>query len=95
MKTPGFTDHPEKNQYVDGERDGWIAPEEVASVMVNLCSDKSYPGGTILEVNGSGIARSVNCLNDAGPPLGPGITPSFAHLGIDEVKDFINKDRSH
>lgn len=78
-------------QYVDGDKEGWISAEAVAAVMGSLCENKSYPGGTILEVGWNGTVRKVNPLNDPGPS-GLGTRASNADLGIDEVRSFIKKD---
>ncbi|KAH2597773.1 hypothetical protein KXV63_004967, partial [Aspergillus fumigatus] len=81
IKTPLWTDHPEKLKMVDDKADEWVTPEEVAEVMLALIQqdsvseiigDKSgqgtqFPvqGGTILEVSKS--VRAVSPFNDPGP----------------------------
>ncbi|KAK2756544.1 hypothetical protein FQN54_005437 [Arachnomyces sp. PD_36] len=81
IKTPLWTEHPEKLKMVNEETDGWVTPEEVAEVMLALVqrdviSDAdgmrtddgktiSIAGGTILEV--SKVVREVTAYNDPGP----------------------------
>lgn len=81
IKTPLWTEHPEKLKMIDEEKDGWVTPEEVAKVMLALVErneinqadgmrtvgGKTIPiaGGTILEV--SKEVREVAALNDPGP----------------------------
>ena len=50
VKTPLWTEHPEKLKIVDPERDTWVTPEEVAREMIRLMEDPELVGGTILEV---------------------------------------------
>lgn len=81
IKTPLWTEHPEKLKMINEEKDGWVMPEEVARVMLALVErdeinevdgmptvdDKTIPiaGGTILEV--SRQIREVTTYNDPGP----------------------------
>lgn len=90
IKTPLWTDHPEKLKMVTDGEDVWVTPEEVATVMLALVQqeevgevigDRSgrgpqYPvkGGTILEV--SKTVRAVKQFNDEGPGDRPGNTAS-------------------
>lgn len=41
VKTPLFTDHPEKLRAVDEGKDTWVTPERVAEVMLACVKDKS------------------------------------------------------
>jgi 3-hydroxybutyrate dehydrogenase len=70
--TPLWTDHPEKLKMVNQENPGWIAPEKVAQVMLDLIQKEEHVGGTIIEV-GDNIRR-VEIYNDPGP-LGGGNEP--------------------
>jgi 3-hydroxybutyrate dehydrogenase len=63
--TPLWTDHPEKLKMVNQDNPGWISPEEVADVMLDLIQKEEYVGGTIIEV-GERI-REVSVYNDPGP----------------------------
>lgn len=88
IKTPLWTEHPEKLKMVDDSVDEWVTPDEVAEVMLALVQqeqvgeiigDRSgrgpqFPvtGGTILEV--SKRVRVVNQFNDPGPGDRPGNT---------------------
>jgi hypothetical protein len=68
VKTPlWFKENPEKLKSV-GETDLWIQPSEIAEVMLDLCTNKKYEGGTVLEASGQGRTRVVEIFNDAGPP---------------------------
>ncbi|PQE08501.1 hypothetical protein CJF30_00005366 [Rutstroemia sp. NJR-2017a BBW] len=69
IRTPLWTDHPEKMKFIPDEEDaGWVTPEFVAEVMLSLIEKEEYPGGTILEV-GKGV-REVAAFNDPGPSSG-------------------------
>lgn len=90
IKTPLWTDHPEKLKAIDQSSDEWVTPEEVGEVMLaivqqdkvsEIIGDKSgkgrqFPvqGGTVLEV--SKTVRAVNPFNDPGPFGKPGNTAS-------------------
>lgn len=90
IKTPLWTEHPEKLVMIDDSADVWVTPEEVAEVMLALVQqdqvseiigDRSgrgaqfaVEGGTILEV--SKTVRAVNQYNDPGPGDRPGNTAS-------------------
>jgi NAD(P)-dependent dehydrogenase (short-subunit alcohol dehydrogenase family) len=97
IKTPLWTDHPEKLKMVNDGADEWVTPEEVAEVMLALVQqdqvseiigDRSgkgqqykVVGGTILEV--SKTVREVNVFNDPGPGDRPGNTASD-HGAVEE-----------
>ncbi|KAH8658119.1 short chain dehydrogenase [Xylariales sp. PMI_506] len=80
VKTPLWTDNPEKLANVDQEQDAWVTPEEVAEAMVQ-CMERE-PGGTILEV-GSKAVRPVLAFNDPGPDPHPskGLVTSNSEKG--------------
>lgn len=65
VKTPLFTEHPEKLKAVDQEKDVWVTPELVAEVMLACVKDQSiamYPGA---EAGASGEAVNIqggSCL---------------------------------
>ncbi|APA09596.1 hypothetical protein SS1G_06252 [Sclerotinia sclerotiorum 1980 UF-70] len=68
IKTPLWTDHPEKMAFLskeDPENSYWVTPESVAERMLELVESEKYLGGTILEV-GKGV-RKVEAFNDPGP----------------------------
>ncbi|KAA8647029.1 hypothetical protein EYZ11_005278 [Aspergillus tanneri] len=99
IKTPLWTDHPEKLKMVDEKSDEWVTPEEVAEVMLALIQqdnvseiigDKTgqglqFPirGGTVLEV--SKTVRFVSPFNDPGPGNRAGNTVSDMNVLEDEV----------
>jgi NAD(P)-dependent dehydrogenase (short-subunit alcohol dehydrogenase family) len=61
IKTPLWTEHPEKMSFLDEGKDAWATPEEVAEAMVRCVEDAGLGGGTILEV-GKGQTRRVEAL---------------------------------
>lgn len=65
--TPLWTDNPEKMKMV-GDQPGWVTPEEVARVMLELVEKEENVGGTILEVGNT--VRKVEVFNDGGPKSG-------------------------
>jgi 3-hydroxybutyrate dehydrogenase len=80
IKTPLWTEHPEKLKMINELKDGWVTPEEVARAMLALVeqdeitdggipTDDGKPvpiaGGTILEV--SKRVREVLTFGDPGP----------------------------
>ena len=90
IKTPLWTDHPEKIKMVIDSSDAWVTPEEVGEVMLamvqqdqvsEIIGDRSgrgtqykVKGGTIIEV--SKTVREVKQFNDEGPGNRPGNTVS-------------------
>lgn len=105
IKTPLYTDNPEKLAMIDGLQDVWVEPEEVAEVMVALVerdrmSEKigdyspetqniEIGGGTILEIT-KGRARPVTPYHDPGPS-GPGALASNMAASEQAVKDMLCK----
>jgi NAD(P)-dependent dehydrogenase (short-subunit alcohol dehydrogenase family) len=61
IKTPLWTEHPEKMRFIDEGKDEWATPEEVAVAMLRCLEDEDLVGGTILEV-GKGQTRLVEAL---------------------------------
>ena len=70
IKTPLWTDHPEKMKTVDEDHDVWITPEEVAEQMVACAEDDKIGAGVIWEILKDAY-RKVDWRNDPGPS-GPG-----------------------
>jgi 3-hydroxybutyrate dehydrogenase len=68
IKTPLWTEHPEKMKFISEEDAGWVTPEFVAEAMLSLIEKEEYPGGTVLEVGKS--VRKVTAFNDPGPASG-------------------------
>ncbi|WPH03236.1 Hypothetical protein R9X50_00611300 [Acrodontium crateriforme] len=83
IKTPLWTDHPEKMKMVDLEADTWVTPEEVAERMLNCAEKDDVEGGMVMEVL-KGTFRSVTALNDPGPS-GPGGAVSNGKVMAEEV----------
>ncbi|CAG9982501.1 unnamed protein product [Clonostachys byssicola] len=86
VKTPLWTEHPEKLVNLDQKNDGWVTPEEVAEAMLACVEQDDNVGGTILEV-GKEHTRRVGALNDPGPNLtqGYGIWAGNGSEGDDMV----------
>ena len=61
IKTPLWTEHPEKMQFLDEGKDAWASAEEVAVAMLGCVEDAGLGGGTVLEV-GKGQTRRVGAL---------------------------------
>jgi NAD(P)-dependent dehydrogenase (short-subunit alcohol dehydrogenase family) len=69
VKTPLWTEHPEKLKTFDEEKDTWVTPEEVAEQMIRLMEDPEMVGGTILEVLHN-TQRVVPPFGNPGPGAG-------------------------
>lgn len=83
IKTPLWTEHPEKLKYIDQGKDEWVTPEEVAVAMLRCLEEPELGGGTILEV-GAKQTRTVEMLMDPGPS-GPGHTVSRLLDNYEEI----------
>lgn len=52
VRTPlWFKENPDKLKSV-GEDNVWIEPSEIAEVLLKLCEDPAYKGGTVLKASG-------------------------------------------
>lgn len=71
VKTPLWTEHPEKMAF-RSEEDDWITPEECAQSMLDLAENEKYVGGSIMEIL-KGRSRLIP-LHDEDMPSGPGAT---------------------
>ncbi|KAF2104480.1 NAD(P)-binding protein [Rhizodiscina lignyota] len=91
VKTPLWTDHPEKMIMVDEEKEEWVTPEEVAEAMLKCVESPDVPAGTILEV-GQGYTRKVEPFNDPGPMGRRGIKTSHAEVKSKEVFEWLAED---
>ncbi|KAF2114237.1 hypothetical protein BDV96DRAFT_112435 [Lophiotrema nucula] len=90
IKTPLWTEHPEKNKFLDSSTDEWATPEEVAEGMLRCLEEPELGGGQILEI-GAGQTRLVKMLNDPGPS-GPGHTASKIRDNYTEVFEWLGQD---
>ncbi|KAJ6439278.1 short chain dehydrogenase/reductase family oxidoreductase [Purpureocillium lavendulum] len=90
VRTPLWTEHPEKLVYIDQEKDGWVTPEEVAQAMLDCVEQPLLVGGTVLEV-GKNHTRSVGVFNDTGPDMTPGagMAASNASEGVGMVWEWL------
>ncbi|TKA41827.1 hypothetical protein B0A54_08253 [Friedmanniomyces endolithicus] len=90
IKTPLWTDHPEKLQMLDSAQDAWVEPEEVAEAMLRCCEDDSVVGGWVLEV-GKGQTRNVEWRDDPGP-RGAGMSAGNAETAVGEVFGWLGEE---
>jgi NAD(P)-dependent dehydrogenase (short-subunit alcohol dehydrogenase family) len=90
IKTPLWTEHPEKMTLLDERKDDWATPEEVAEGMLRCLEDGELGGGKILEI-GKGQTRAVEALMDPGP-RGSGHTASNAQKQWEEVFEWLGKE---
>ncbi|KAF1998953.1 NAD(P)-binding protein [Amniculicola lignicola CBS 123094] len=90
IKTPLWTEHPEKLTFIDADKDEWATPEEVAVAMVRCLEDPTLGGGAILEV-GKGQTREVKQLDDPGPS-GAGHTVSRLQDNYGEVYGWLGEE---
>lgn len=88
VRTPLWTDHPEKLAYLEEDRKDWITGREVAAAMLTLLESEDHAGGTVLEI-GKNTLRKVATYNDPGPDFTPGqgmMPPNMAQSGVDIIK---------
>ncbi|KAH6864402.1 NAD-dependent 15-hydroxyprostaglandin dehydrogenase [Alternaria alternata] len=90
IKTPLWTEHPEKMTFIDETKDAWATPEEVAEAMLRLLEETELGGGKILEV-GAKQTRLVEAFNDPGPS-GAGHTVSNLQEQYSEVYGWLQQD---
>ncbi|KAI8948678.1 short chain dehydrogenase [Xylaria longipes] len=67
VKTPSWTEAPDKKHLVGNDRGLEILPEPVAEAMLDLCENPKYSNGTILEVMND-HRRVVPLFNADSPP---------------------------
>jgi len=90
VRTPLWTDNPDKLQYVDESQDVWVTAREVAEAMLKLAEDPEMPGGTILEV-GQRQTRIVPLFGNEGPS-GRGHATSNISKGNEEVIGLLGQE---
>lgn len=94
VRTPLWTENPEKLAMVDESKDAWVTPEEVAAAMLSCVEDPARVGGTILEV-GAGRTREVAVFNDPGPDPRPeaGMILSDGSSGDEQVHAWLKDEK--
>jgi len=94
VRTPLWTDNPEKMANLDLSVDAWVTPQQVAEVMLDCLEGERRVGGTVVEV-GAAHTREVGLFNDPGPDLRPeaGMFTSKGAAGNQEAHGFL-KDSS-
>ena len=65
--TPLWTENADKMKMVS-DKTGWVTPEDVARVMVELVEREDYVGGSVIEIGET--VRRVESFNDPGPIAG-------------------------
>jgi NAD(P)-dependent dehydrogenase (short-subunit alcohol dehydrogenase family) len=70
IKTPLWTEHPEKMTFIDETKDAWATPEEVAVAMLRCLEEAELGGGTILEVGAkqTRLVEALVCIVGTHPP---------------------------
>lgn len=89
IKTPLWTEHPEKMMMLDEARDAWVEPEEVAEGMLRCVADPEIGPGYVMEVL-KGKTRNVDWKMDPGPQ-GPGSSAGNAEKGRAEVFEWLRE----
>lgn len=79
VKTPMVSEVENREEWVDDEKDAFIAPEDVAEAMLQLVESEDHPGGTVLEIL-VGTTRQVTAVNDPGSSRAPGAGTSFSNV---------------
>ncbi|KAJ4150455.1 hypothetical protein LMH87_011205 [Akanthomyces muscarius] len=79
VSTPMISEHPDKENLVDVNKDALATPQEVAEGMLLLVESEDYAGGTILEIVASST-RKVSVWNDPGPSTGPRAGTSLSNM---------------
>ena len=89
IRTPLWTDHPEKSKMLDEEKDAWVEPDEVARALLRCCEDPEIVGGYVMEVL-KDATRNVEWFN-APAPTGPGATVSNRDVMGAEVFEWLGE----
>ena len=94
VKTPIWTENPDKMANVDQEKDGWVTPREVAETMLRCAEEDTFGPGSVWEV-GAGHIREVGVYDDSGPDRSPGagIIASNSSTGDDQVKGWLKDEK--
>lgn len=90
IKTPLWTDHPEKMAFVDEGTDQWATAVEVAEAMMRLLEDPAMVGGTILEV-GHEQTRVVPQFDGVGPQGSGNTVSNLVTKGAQEVYGWLER----
>lgn len=93
VKTPLWTDHPDKMANIDPNQDAWVTSLEVAEAMLNCVESESKIGGTVVEI-GAGRTRVVPAFHAPPPDPSPqaGLITSNGDAGVDEVKNWLQDE---
>lgn len=66
VRTPLWTDYPEKMKQYGYTPETAVEPEVVAQAMIELCTEEKYGGGSCLEVSLEGT-RVLGTVSDSSP----------------------------
>ena len=91
VRTPLWTENPDKLANVDPSKDAWVTPQEVAEVMLDCVENGARASGAMVEV-GAGHTREVQVFNDPGPNTAPeaGIITSNSEAGNEQVNHWLD-----
>ncbi|KAH8668177.1 hypothetical protein BGZ60DRAFT_505571 [Tricladium varicosporioides] len=93
VRTPLWTDYPEKMKQFGYTLENTIGPEDVASHMVNLVTNGKYPGGTCLETSVGG-ARELGTWNIPAPAsIGTKVPDAVIEMNYKPMLEMMRKER--
>ncbi|KAH8160617.1 hypothetical protein CIB48_g7633 [Xylaria polymorpha] len=91
VKTPLWTEAPDKKHLVENDGDLEILPETVAEAMSELCENPEYGNGMILEVMND-HRRVVSLFNADPPPPKAADMPAFVTITTELLERRLKKD---
>ena len=94
VRTPLWTDYPEKMEQFGYTNDNSITAESVAKTMIELVTEGKYGGGTTLECAASG-SRSLGTWNIEPPDVkGTSVPAEVIKRNLAPIKEKLAKERS-
>lgn len=75
-----------------GDQPGWVTPEDVALVMLDLVQKEEYVGGTVIEIGAT--VRKVEAYDDPGPVAGGNFVPNDPGFEADMWKSLEKQFKS-
>lgn len=83
VRSPLWSEHPDKLAWVDPARATWIEPADAARAMLRCAEDPDLPAGSVLEIAAAGETRLVHITGDPGPDPDParGLNPGNHQAG--------------
>ncbi|KAH6680388.1 hypothetical protein B0J14DRAFT_578524 [Halenospora varia] len=93
VRTPLWTDYPEKMKQFGYTLENTIGPEDVARHMVDLVTNGKYPGGTCLETSIGG-ARELGTWNIPAPAfVGTKVPDAVIEMNYKPMLEMMKKER--